>query len=130
MCLERRGTDRSSMIAGDALVSLALVRRELVIWRLGLAREDVEALGSFAAGGERAAVIPLDVEQAGALDGGDHLGWVVQHEVEVDLVAEPVSDGTYVGAGVQGEHEPAIGAQGSRERGDRGGQFGRGEVDE
>jgi len=61
---------------------------------------------------------------------GEDLGAVVQDEVEVDLVAEPVSDGAYVGAGVEGEHEPAVRAQGSRERGDRARQFGRGEVDE
>ena len=57
-------------------------------------------------------VPPIDVDQTGCLHGGDDLGGVVQDDVEVDAVAEPVGDGAYLGAGVQGEHEPAVRVQG------------------
>ena len=72
--------------------------------QLRLAGEDVQALGGFAAGREGAAVVPLDVEQAGLFDDGEYLGGVVQDEVEVDFVAEPVREGAYLSAGREGEH--------------------------
>ena len=97
---------------------------------LRLAGEHVQALGGFSAGSQRAAVVPLDVEQAGSLNDCHDLGRVVQDEVEVDVMAEPFANGAYLCAGVQAEHEPAVRAQGSRERGDRGRQFGLGEVNE
>src|SRR5262245_24768577 len=123
--MRSRGAERASDVAAPVVQ-----RAREAMGLLRLASENVQALGSFAAGGDWATVVPLDVEQTGPFNDGDDLGRVVQDEVEVDFVAEPVGDLANLSAGVEGEHEPAVRAQGSRERSDCGWQLGRGEVDE
>jgi hypothetical protein len=63
--------------AGRARDSESRLRARFRAAQLRLAGEDVQALGGFAAGGERAAVIPLDVDQAGLLNDSEDGGAVV-----------------------------------------------------
>ena len=65
------------------------------------------AAGSSPPGGDRPAQVPLDVDETGGLDDPDHERRLVQDEVEVDLVAEPLVEVADLGSGVQAEDQPA-----------------------
>ena len=96
----------------------------------GRVPHDVQALGGLAPGGDRSAEVPLDVDETGGLDDPDHERRLVQDEVEVDLVAEPLVEVADLGSGVQAEDQPSAGSERADQGRDRVGQLGGRQVDE
>jgi glycosyltransferase involved in cell wall biosynthesis len=86
--------------------------RRLILARLrGVATDHVEALSGLTPRGDRPAEVPLDVHESGRLDDPDHERGIVQDEVQVDVMPEPLVEVADLGPGVHAEDQPPAGSQ-------------------
>lgn len=90
-----------------------MVDERCATWPSGVAR------CGLAPGCSRSAQVPLDVEETGGFDRPDHACRLVQHEVEVDVVFEPLVEVADTLRHRHGEDQPSARGEGMDQGRDR-----------